>query len=114
MFKLKLITQKLILSKKVIRNHKIGKVFFEKYEPRKQSLFNFSTLSSGTTLIGSSIVTFNAAPNRTIIGYNNNSGGYDISGKGNFVLLVQKKPNFFHRNMVKLIFGWKYIDSKKV
>ena len=112
MFKIKIVTQKLITSTKLIKNKFDGVVLFEKFEPKKRIFIddgsNFSFVQGGTILGNGITIT---GSNRTVIGYNNNSGGYDISGVGNFVLLVNKKPNFFNRNMVKLIFGWKYVKN---
>lgn len=113
MFKLRFITQKLIASKKLIKNRFKGSVLFEKFEPNKRQLFSCATITSGSVAIGSNITI--TASNRTVIGNGaSKSGGYDIGGDGGFILLLSKKPNLFHRNMVKLIFGWKYFDSKNI
>lgn len=115
MFKIKLITQKLVLSQKIIKNKLKNIVLFEKYEPKKYTISSgtFSAIT-GSAIYGSSILTINAS-NRTIIGSNTSSmGGYDISGKKDFILLASRKPNSFQRMMINLIFGWKWLNKNEL
>jgi len=113
MFKIKLITQKLILSQKVIKNKIKNVVFFEKYEPHKLRFGTFATIT-GSAVYGGSMITVTAS-NRTVIGSNATSlGGYDIGGKKDFILLAARKPNKFQKLMIKLVFGWKWINKEEL
>ena len=113
MFKIKLITQKLSLSKRMIKNKLKNVVLFEKYEPRKLTFGTFTTITS-SAIYGAPALTLTAS-NRTIIGSNSISlGGYDIGGKKDFILLAARKPNKFQRLMIKLIFGWKWINKEEL
>ena len=105
-----LITQKLVTSTKLIKNKFKGSVLFEKYEPHKGNTLSAGFFVSGGT-VTNSLITFSSS-NIITIGLDKGVGGYDIGGNGSFILKVLKKPNFFHRNMIKLVFGWKYINNK--
>jgi hypothetical protein len=113
MFKIKLITQRLVLSQKIIKNKIKNVVFFEKYEPKKYTFGTFAAIT-GSAVFGASAITITAS-NRTVIGSNSISlGGYDIGGKKDFILLAARKPNKFQRLMIKLVFGWKWINKEEL
>lgn len=113
MFKIKLITQKLILSQKIIKNKIKNVVLFEKYEPHKYKFGIFDNVL-GSAVYGASMLTINAS-NRTVIGSNAISlGGYDIGGKKDFIILAARKPNKFQKLMIKLVFGWKWINKEEL
>lgn len=38
-------------------------------------------------------------------------GGYQFGGKFGLRIMFQKKPNWFHRTMMKLCLGWEWIDT---
>lgn len=112
-YNIKLITQKLILSKRIVSNRFFGKVFFEKYEPKKNNVFTFGTISSGSIVMGSGINVRNSCD--VIIGNGQSSvGGYDVGGCNSLVLLIKKRPTLFQRIMMKLFFGWEWIDKEKL
>lgn len=111
-YNINIITQKLVTSKRLIKNKFKGRVLFEKYEPHKAKFVDGFLVETGTVSANSSFLTISSS-NRVSLGNSNSSGGYDIGGDGNFLLMVTKKPNFFHRNMVRLFLGWKYMESNK-
>jgi len=116
MFKIKLITQRLILSQKIIKNKLKNVVLFEKYEPHKYVTFGTFSGSAitGSSIFAGSTITVSAS-NRTVIGSNSISlGGYDIGGKKDFIILAARKPNKFQKLMIKLVFGWKWINKEEL
>jgi len=114
MFKIKFITQRLILSQKIIKNKLKNIVLFEKYEPHKYLSFASGSAITGSAIYGGSIININAS-NRTVIGSNAISlGGYDIGGKKDFIILAARKPNKFQKLMIKLVFGWKWISKEEL
>lgn len=116
---IKLITQKLVISTKLIKNKFKGLVLFEKYEPKKQFV-----ISDGNIALVPSQYVFAATVNQDIIiacsqnritmGGLNKPGGYDIGGEKDFIIMTSKKPNFIQRNLIKLIFGWNYINKENL
>lgn len=38
------------------------------------------------------------------------AGFYRIGGEKGFCVMIPKKPNWFHRKMVYICLGWKWID----
>jgi hypothetical protein len=57
-------------------------------------------------------------PNSIYFGNMNDSvGGYDISGnkgeRGSMNFIIDKKPNWFRRTMIKILFGWDWIDKEE-
>jgi len=115
MFKIKLITQKLILSPKIIKNKLKNIVLFEKYEPKKNTIGTFAYVT-GSAVFGASATSATiTVSNRTVIGSNSiYLGGYDIGGKKDFILLAARKPNKFQKLMIKLVFGWKWINKEEL
>lgn len=115
-YDIKLITQKLVTSKKIVVNRFLGEVFFEKYEPHKFITGNSGWASIGSAGSSNSYISFSGgALNRTIIGNSNNSsGGYDLGGENSFIIMINKKPNFLRKNMIRFIFGWNWIDKNKL
>ena len=115
-FNIDIVTQKLITSKNLIKNKFKGHVIFEKYNPVLR-WEGFATTSSGTYsyVFGTDTATMCNASNMTVIGRRyDNVGGYDISGNKNVIFLLSKKPNYFQKNIVNMLLGWKYIESDKI
>ena len=38
-------------------------------------------------------------------------GAYQIGGNFGLRIFIKKKPNWFHRTMMKLCLGWEWIDT---
>lgn len=124
-YNINIVTQKLITSKKLIKNKFKGNVLFEKYKHRTLFAFAGEGVFSpiGSDLGSNSLFSVNNNLNqsfftirhdgKTIIGNSNNLGGYDIGGSKECIFMVSKKPNFFRRNMIRLFFGWKYVVINK-
>ena len=115
-FSIDIITQQLVTSKNLIKNKFKGHVIFEKYNPIKK-WNGFVTVSSGDYSFASGIDTaiMCEVSNVTIIGRrHDNVGGYDISGNKNVIFLLSKKPNYFQKNIVNILLGWKYIEPDKI
>jgi hypothetical protein len=51
--------------------------------------------------------TFTFTPSKTYAGY------YCLGGKLGYCIGFEKKPNWFHRIMMNLCLGWKWIDATK-
>lgn len=107
-FSIDIITQKLITSKKLIKNKFKGHVIFEKYNPiLKWGGFVAESPENYSYVYGVDTALSISSSNVTIIGYQKDSaGGYDISGG--------KKPNFFQKNIINILLGWKYVELDKI
>ena len=51
-------------------------------------------------------------PSMRVITVNNHVGYYCLGGKMGFCVAFEKKPNWFHRTMMKVCLGWKWEDKK--
>jgi len=50
-------------------------------------------------------------PSMRILTVNNHVGYYCLGGKMGFCIAFEKKPNWFHRTMMKVCLGWEWIDK---
>ena len=48
---------------------------------------------------------------RVVLTVNNHVGYYCLGGKMGFCVAFEKKPNLFHRTMMKICLGWEWIDK---
>ncbi len=113
-FSVDIITQQLVTSKKLIKNKFKGHVIFEKHSQKWSSFFT-ETSGNYSFVGGIDTATICSASDVTIIGRrHNNVGGYDISGNKNVIFLLSKKPNYFQKNIVNILLGWKYIEPDKI
>jgi hypothetical protein len=44
----------------------------------------------------------------------NYAGMYCLGGKNVFCISFEKKPNWFHRTMMKLCLGWEWKDDNRI
>jgi hypothetical protein len=51
-------------------------------------------------------------PSMRILTVNNYVGYYCLGGKMGFCVAFEKKPNWFHRTMMKACLGWEWTDKK--
>jgi hypothetical protein len=51
-------------------------------------------------------------PSMRVITVPNYAGMYCLGGKNGFCISFEKKPNFFHRTMMKVCLGWEWKDKK--
>lgn len=51
--------------------------------------------------------TFTFIPSKTYVGH------YCLGGNQGFCVSFEKKPNWFHRTMMRVLLGWEYIDITK-
>ena len=40
------------------------------------------------------------------------AGGYQIGGPYGLRIMIEKKPNWFHRKMMWYCFGWEWVEAK--
>ena len=50
-------------------------------------------------------------PSIRVLTVNNHVGYYCLGGKMGFCIAFEKKPNLFHRIMMKVCLGWEWIDK---
>ena len=50
-------------------------------------------------------------PSIRVLTVNNHVGYYCLGGKMGFCVAFEKKPNLFHRTMMKTCLGWEWIDK---
>lgn len=50
-------------------------------------------------------------PSMRVLTVNNHVGYYCLGGKMGFCIAFEKKPNWFHRTMMKVCLGWEWIDK---
>ena len=50
-------------------------------------------------------------PSMRVLTVNNHVGYYCLGDKMGFCIAFEKKPNWFHRTMMKMCLGWKWIDK---
>ncbi len=51
-------------------------------------------------------------PSLHVVTVPNYVGCYCLGGKNGFCIAFEKKPNWFHRTMMKMCLGWEWKDKK--